>query len=149
MQPKAMSDGRVGAAQRAGEAAAEAGLRGVAHSNQSRRLRTRISPKAPMLTASSSTTPWKSGCQSGSKSKTKSRSPMVRKASAPKMAPMALPRPPKSDDAAEDDGGDGVEGVGVAGGVGGLAGVGVEGEEEAAERGEEAGEGVGGELGAA
>src|SRR5690606_23292628 len=71
--------------------------RRIAHPNHSSRFLTRNSANAPRLTATSRTTPWKSGCHSGSKTKTKSRSPMVRKAKAPKMAPMALPRPPNSD----------------------------------------------------
>ena len=45
----------------------------------------------------SSTTPWNSGCHNGSTLKTNSRSPMARNASAPKIAPTALPRPPNSD----------------------------------------------------
>ena len=85
---------RIGASQELRHAACQALHRRVAHWNHSSRLRTLNSPNAPRLTANSSTTPWKSGCHSGSKSKTKSRSPMVRKASAPKIAPMALPLPP-------------------------------------------------------
>src|SRR5450631_2837469 len=37
------------------------------------------------------------GGQSGSRLKTKSRSPMVRNISAPKIAPIALPEPPNSE----------------------------------------------------
>ena len=42
-------------------------------------------------------TPWNSGCHSGSRSKTNSRSPIVRNAKAPKIEPIALPAPPASD----------------------------------------------------
>ena len=96
----------------------------------------------------SSTTPWNSGCHSGSRSKTNSRSPMVRNINAPKIAPIALPDAAEQRDAAEHDGGDGEQRVGAAVGRRRLAGIGDEGEEQPADGGEQPRQRVGDELGA-
>src|SRR5689334_6078005 len=63
----------------------------------SRRLRMRSRRHEPRHTAPRSTSPWNSGCHSGSTLKTNSRSPIVRNMSAPKIAPIALPDPPNRD----------------------------------------------------
>ena len=117
---------------------ADGGCRSSLMRTSPSRLRTRNRRDAPRLTASSSTTPWNSGCHSGSKSNTNSRSPIVRKASAPKMAPMALPRAAEQRHAAEHHRGDRVQRVGVAVGAGRLARIGEEGEEQPADRREHA-----------
>src|SRR6266403_1460326 len=75
----------------------EGARHGAAHPKSSRRLRRRKMRAAPRLTAVSRTMPWKRGCQSGGRSKTKSRSSIVRRTKAPKIEPMALPAPPKSE----------------------------------------------------
>src|SRR5690606_8725056 len=62
--------------------------------NSSRRVFTRNTRAAPRLTAPSSTTPWNRGCHSGGRSKTNSRSSMVRRMKAPKIEPTAPPAPP-------------------------------------------------------
>ena len=76
------------------EPVAEPRLRQPAHRKSSSRFLTRKSRAAPSETAASRTTPWNSGCHSGSRLKTNKRSPMVRNISAPKIAPIALPEPP-------------------------------------------------------
>src|SRR4029077_8282762 len=72
-------------------------LRVLAQGKSASRLRTWNTRAEPTQTAASSTRPWKSGCQSGSRLNTNRRSPIVRNISAPKIAPIALPEPPNSD----------------------------------------------------
>ena len=101
MQAKAVATAGSTRRKKAGRCGSGAGCFGRHVRASSEQVEPVADPEQPRRrrceTASSSTTPWNSGCHSGSMSKTKSRSPMVRKASAPKIAPMALPLPPNSD----------------------------------------------------
>ena len=86
----------------------------------------------------SSTTPWNSGCQSGSRSNTNSRSPMVRNIKRAEDRADRAARAAEQRHAAEHDGGDRIERVGVAVGGRRLARVGDAGEEQPGDRGEQA-----------